>query len=109
MRKAHHHELNEDSSWYLEVGAQHHLANGHILKTKKDDRSLKITQNSIKELAVPSEHTQGLLLCRGTRHGIYIGEGHQCWEIFIQFVTLDLIHGIEIDSTTLNGRHSINV
>jgi hypothetical protein len=97
MRKAHHHELNEDSSWYLEVGAQHHLANGHILKTKKDDRSLKITQNSIKELAVPSEHTQGLLLCRGTR------------EIFIQFVTLDLIHGIEIDSTTLNGRHSINV
>jgi hypothetical protein len=79
------------------------------LKTKKDDRSLKITQNSIKELAVPSEHTQGLLLCRGTRHGIYIGEGHQCWEIFIQFVTLDLIHGIEIDSTTLNGRHSINV
>ena len=34
MRKAHHHELNEDSSWYLEVGAQHHLANGHIENKK---------------------------------------------------------------------------
>ncbi len=107
----HHHELNEDSSWYLEVGAQHHFGyNGHIKIEKKSQNYTEFHYTASWQCHLNTRRVFSWL--RYKTRALYIreegwGVGHQCWEIFIQFVTVVLIQGIEIDSTTLNGSYSI--